>query len=136
MGRVRVHSALVMRRSRRFFALVLELLVLYLAALSGGVACAACAAERVAPAPHGHHSAHANAEQRGQQQGHHAPTSHRHPRADGQCLMADGCSVATTSVELTQVVAAVAEARDRVIVADEHLLRTARPAPEPPPPRV
>lgn len=112
-----------MRRSHRFYALVLELLVLYVAALSGGVACTACAAEHARVEAHGHH------------QTPHAPTSHQHQHAGAQCLMADGCTVASTSAELTPVVATLAGGTDRVLVADEHLLRRARPAPEPPPPR-
>ena len=133
---MRVVAATV-RRSRRFLALVLELLMLHVAVL-GGMGCAACAAERGTQAQGVHHG----------QQGHHVAPAAQHDghvrhdaraplhQHDGaQCVAVSGCTVASMSPAITELAATVTTVHTRILVADAHLLRSARPAPEPPPPR-
>ncbi|WP_025413970.1 hypothetical protein [Gemmatirosa kalamazoonensis] len=117
-----------MRRSRRFVALALELLILHVAVL-GGMGCAACAAEHGDRMPHAHAASTAH-------HGEHAPKdAPRHQHDGAPCAVADGCTVAAASAETSELAVTLTAGRTRIVVADEHLHRSARAAPEPPPPR-
>jgi hypothetical protein len=130
-----------MTRSRRLLAFALELLLLQVSILGGGVACASrsgglIAARSSATAEHATHTVahHGSAQSPSPTPDAPGTPASQHELAARHCLLGGSCAViGVTSPAL--LVATVTTVSRVVDVADAHLRRSARPAPEPPPPR-